>query len=285
MPDYAKEINFHNLFNVDYGILLTALGLLLTIMGIILTIRSIKKHKLSYHVLSDRIFGGIDSVAPKLSSYYDSVKINRLNRSYVIIWNSGTEVINGSDVVEKEPISIIVKDGRILSATVIKINNDSNQFGVNIKSPDKAIINFDYLNKGDGCVIEILHDSNNLSPFVKGIIKGIQKGLSNEMASTMYISKNPLFIIMDKILNYDKSNMYSIKSNFSKVRVRKYVLSILMFIIGMSSLKIGFSDSLCSKHDNLNIVFIFIGLFYIVTPIFLLFLLRHKYPSSLNINE
>lgn len=113
-----------------------------------------------------------------LEVLYKGEKIPSLSIGKVVFWNRGAETINGTDISTANPIRIEgLHETKILSAKVIKVNNFANQFKVEVDPIGIfATIKFDYLDKNNGGIIEVVHTGKTVrSIFVTGSIKGVSQ--------------------------------------------------------------------------------------------------------------
>ncbi|MGK7896698.1 MAG: hypothetical protein AB4372_24540 [Xenococcus sp. (in: cyanobacteria)] len=104
------------------------------------------------------------------------VEIESLTISKILFWNGGRETINKSDIVDSAPVTIASKNpkSKILKSNIIKnsISNEHTNISVDRKTNN---ILFDFLESGNGVVIEVLHTgscSDNLS--LEGYVKNSQ---------------------------------------------------------------------------------------------------------------
>ena len=116
------------------------------------------------------------SVIPKLSLSYEGQAIDDLTVTKYVIWNSGNEVLNRSDIVRVCPLQI-VSDGnaQILDAQIIVQSDVTNAFKI-LEKKDKCVkLEFDYANVGDGIILQILHTGDIADINVECKIKGGNK--------------------------------------------------------------------------------------------------------------
>lgn len=159
-----------------------ALTILIALIGIIATIvvyiigKRVKKP--IYAIRSTNLIQDFTSRFEKLEIKYADEQIANLTATKVVFWNSGKDTINGGDIAPANPLMIKVKDGyKLLDASVLYTKEDANQFKI-IPSQDGAhvLIQFDYLDKGEGGVIQLLHTGKSSDDVeVNGTIKGAGK--------------------------------------------------------------------------------------------------------------
>jgi hypothetical protein len=101
--------------------------------------------------------------------------LERLCRSYVAIWNKRGDTIRGTDIPSSDPLRVqFPESDSVLSARVVSVSRD--EINARVLSPDGSDPNvvhlqFEYLNPGDGYVVEFLHEKN-VRPLFFGIPMG-----------------------------------------------------------------------------------------------------------------
>lgn len=95
----------------------------------------------------------------KLNIQYDGETIDNLSASKFYIWNSGNTVINTSDIVDSRPLCIKnTGSSTILDARILKISEETNRFTISRATKGMVELTFDYVDSGEGLVLQILHD-------------------------------------------------------------------------------------------------------------------------------
>jgi hypothetical protein len=119
----------------------------------------------------------------RISGHYGDSVVPRVTQSVVWIWREGRGTVKGSDIVDKDPITLRVPEGdRILDASVVKqtkLTNDvSIDFDPNLHDVASSLgLSFAYLDPRQGAAIEILHTADSPDAItVSGTIMGIPKG-------------------------------------------------------------------------------------------------------------
>ncbi|MGM8890086.1 hypothetical protein ACS8FA_04430 [Psychrobacter sp. 1Y1] len=196
-----------------------------------------------------------------------------------MIWNNGTEVLSGEDIVESDLLRFSFPEGsNILSFNVIKNTRDINDFSLS-KDEDRnneLVINFSYLDPKDGATIEILHDSENLYPKIIGTIKGLPKGV--EDLGSVYSNK-PINV---------KSPFGFIFANRKLVFWIAIILGLSVFILGLlpdEIVEIVVNEKSVDDKRALKIAFIITGALYTLLPASILWYRREKYPKALKADE
>ncbi len=159
--------------------ILSIMGLVIGLLSFYYTFVGYKYKSPNYIIKSNNLINENISKIDLLDLKVEGRKINNLTISKIAFWNSGKEVINGNDVAEAEPISIHLKNGlELIGKPIITYPlTSSNQFLIKI-SPDNKFFNilFDYIDYGDGLIIEFFHTGKNDDDiFIKGKIKGVRE--------------------------------------------------------------------------------------------------------------
>lgn len=105
--------------------------------------------------------------------------VPRVTRTKVAFWNRGRKTLEGSDIVVDYPIRFQFpdEDTKILAVTTLRRSDEANNFNATIDNDGSSIlITFDYLDQGQGGLIEVLHTCTVWGALVSGKIKGLPRG-------------------------------------------------------------------------------------------------------------
>lgn len=188
-------MTLEQLMDNPYAWLILAICTILSFAyAIYMGIKSKEKKEISYMVNTYEIVRAGENVIPEFQISYCGHPIGNLTVSRFAIWNSGNKLLNSNDVVDTKPLSISsdIDGPEILDVSIIKLSEESNKFSVDKKSAHCAEIKFDYMDKQDGIVVQILHTGSVEKIFLTGLIKGGKK-IKNT-------GHDRLFISMTKIL-------------------------------------------------------------------------------------
>lgn len=181
--------------------------------------KSLIRSSLSYQTRSLEIIEKSKQILPKeITITFGDKIVQRLTKTEVILWNSGRTTLRGIDIVAEDLLRLeFSKDAQILQTRIIKLNRDTNKFTsiIRINSSNIVDFNFDYLEPGDGVVVELLHTDKELYPKIQGSIRGLRKGAK-------YCGYIPSYSISRTISKY---KLLRRLSNFV------YILNGVMFII------------------------------------------------------
>jgi hypothetical protein len=161
-------------------------GSLLGLAGLVaavLTYRWTRKRSIfAYRKGGLRLIGGSDSQLPtEVKVLYRGEAITLLSRSMVVLWNAGENSIVAADLATIDRLRIEVSQGcKILSAQVVGVSRPVIQFScIPSDSGHQATLGFEFLDRHDGAVIEVLHTDQANGLNVAGAIRGLPSGLTN----------------------------------------------------------------------------------------------------------
>ena len=266
------------------GSLIGLIGIILGIVGIFSYRISKSVAKPSYQKSSLRLLGRKEDNLPnQVVVTYEGNVVERLTKTTLVFWNNGTETLDGSSIVEKDPLSISFEDeDRILSYKILKQTKKTNEFDIQMltKYQHKLVFSFEYLDPSDGVVIELLHDSAQRYPIISGTIKGLPYG----------------FVDQGKIFENEENNL---KGPLKILLSRSKLLFIIAIVLGLGMVLFGIlpaevrefiarfiSEGSTQKTiDQQPLFFIIFGLVYASLPAFLLWTRRKKYPKQLEFSR
>lgn len=170
---------------VGFGDWLGIIGVLLGIValpaGVYLGRRNRQVPDLRYAIDHDEIIAPDDWLfTDGLSLRFQGENVARLCRTYVAIWNKRGDTVRGSDIVDSDLLRVVLDESDdVLSARVVAASRKQIEARVDRKA---ATITFDFLDQGDGFVVEVLHRVPS-PPTLTGTIRGAhvmrQKGSAN----------------------------------------------------------------------------------------------------------
>lgn len=165
----------------------TLIGIIIGIIGVTISFFLYKASqigpRLVYQVHALRLIEKERKVlSEEVDICFKGKSVSRLTKTYIVLWNSGKAMINGENIVEDDPLKLeISENAEVLQARTLKVTREANKFTVKINphSLNEVICNFDYLDPGDGAVIELLHTDEKRYPGVQGTIRGLPRGVLN----------------------------------------------------------------------------------------------------------
>ena len=194
------------------------IGSLIGLIGLIAAILFYRTSRINarlcFQVQALRLIGREYQALPdEIEILYKGNKVDRLTKVNIVIWNSGKATLDGNNLIKEDPVRFEVnKDERILSANVLKTTRKYIDFKafVNTKAENQLLCSFEYLDPGDGAVIELLHTDTKMYPIEKGTIKSLPKGLigwGHIFSSKPTISGSINITLVSRFL-FDKSLFY-----------------------------------------------------------------------------
>ena len=132
-----------------------------------------EKKEFSYCLRSRTLIRKKKAKFEKLSIVYGGKQIDDLCVSNFTIWNSGNKTLNASDMVTSKELTITaLEDGKILDVEILKCSEETNKFSLQLLDEHTVKILFDYVDKMEGVVIQIIHTGTNDSLEIDCKIKG-----------------------------------------------------------------------------------------------------------------
>lgn len=149
----------------------------ITILSFVLTIVSWQKGKerkeFSYCLSSSYLIRKKKKRFVKLAVTYDGKQIDGFCVSRLTIWNSGNKTLNRDDMVTSKELTITTTaNSKILDAEIIACSEETNKFSVQIIDEQTVKILFEYVDKREGVVVQIMHSGTNNSLKIDCKIKG-----------------------------------------------------------------------------------------------------------------
>lgn len=146
---------------------------------------------------------------------YNGKQVKSLTVTTIMFWNNGRETIDKQDISKAEPLKIKgVNDVRILDVKIISVNNNASLFDCPLIDND-AHIYFDYLDKKQGAVIQVVHTGVKDSDVdIVGKIKGVDR-------------------IKYKKYNEQQRHFLPLLARFVNARTERRITAILFFILGL----------------------------------------------------
>jgi len=168
---------------VSPGEALGVAGVFLAIVGIILSARSLTRARLAYQHRGLTLIG-----QPEATTYgdikilFNGEPVPRLVVTRLAFWNAGNTTVRRADLVEKDPLTVCFEEkATILGSRILSETTAVNEciLSLNRDFPSRAFLTFDYLNRGDGAVFEIIHTGSIGRLNIGGSVRGIPKGVEN----------------------------------------------------------------------------------------------------------
>lgn len=149
-----------------------------------------EKKEFSFCLKSNHLIRGKRSKFEKLSITYDGQQIDDLCVSKFTVWNSGNRTLNRTDMVDSKELTIsVVDECKILDVELIACSEETNNFFVKFEDEQTVKVLFEYADKKEGVVIQIIHTGNDEDIQIDCKIKGGNpiKNIVNETAPRLFI--------------------------------------------------------------------------------------------------
>ena len=142
----------------------------------------------SYRIITNR-FSTIEGI--QVSLFGEPVETVTLTR--IALWNAGNDTIRDDDIPGLDQVRIVpTANSKIHKLSIIEMSNESNNMRINeVKAPTTQWqVRFEYMDPGEGMVLEIVHDGTENSSFkVEGKLKG---GKLRRSLTTKEEDQNPV---------------------------------------------------------------------------------------------
>lgn len=137
--------------------------------------RSMQRTSLVYVSRSFQVVGRHSSFPSDLKILYQDREVERVTKTVIIFWNNGNVTINGSRIVDSDPLRLEVSEGeRILDASVIGVTRAVNSCALSPGADPliQRVLTFDYLDAGDGIAVSMLYTAEK-EAHVFGTLRGV----------------------------------------------------------------------------------------------------------------
>jgi hypothetical protein len=271
----ASFLNYLNLTWV--GVVIT---LITFIFAIILTVflyfKGRQRKGLSYYISNDLLIDRANTEKPdQIEIYFSGTKVDKLYKTLIYIWNSGNQTIKKDELNTKDHLRVNI-ESEVLSIKIIKVTREVIDFNVNHDQENTNYkVNFDYLDQGDGAVIEVLHSGSIDDLKLQGTVMGISNIKNTESRTDNFFTKavNESFIL-----------------NSTLVSNAPLLFGTLVLIVGFIMafvscyLYINPETKIVTKISDANGIFIG-SIIYISFGLIVIFSNKRQYPKKLEIKE
>lgn len=266
------------------------LSLLIALISIFLAYffyrKSRSEAKLYYQYRTLRLIERSEKILPdEVRISFKGLEVPRLSSSHIIFWNAGRGTIRQNDIVQSDPVRIVFSDGtHVLRLRVVSSTRATIAFAVKI-NPEQAnevLCTFDYLDGGDGAVVEILHTDEKRFPLVCGTIRGIPEGLKDCGRTLLGVGR----------LGVEASVSFS-SSNRRLLLGVPFLVGVLMMIIGLlrQSLLAWFPflqtlvwKNVTPESSPVDAGLIIYAMLYVVGFGYFLWRTRRRFPPNLDVD-
>lgn len=153
--------------------ILALLTIISFVYAVVIQQKSKEKKIFSYIKKTNELIAAKKSTYDNLYISYCGQQIESFCVSKFVVWNSGNRILNSSDMVDSKELTFKVnEENKILDAEIIGVSEVTNNFYIKKKEEKEIKINFDYVEKKDGFVIQIMHTGSEKDICVECKIKG-----------------------------------------------------------------------------------------------------------------
>ena len=137
--------------------------------------------RLAYQFTGQRLIGARrDRLPTGVEIRFQGTQLPNLTKSQIVVWNKGDGPLRNADVPAHDPIVFSFGEGtRVFIADVARITREVNVCEVAYESgvSSGVVFKFDFLDRNDGALLQIWHDSRDAVPEVSGTVLGQKEGL------------------------------------------------------------------------------------------------------------
>ena len=254
--------------------ILSTVTILAFIYAIYTQITNKECKRLTYAQKTNTLIHNQEKSFKKISVFYEDKPIENLYVSKIAIWNSGNRVLKGeTDFVNDHHLDITLEeDCEILETNIINYTEKTNAFNASQIDNSKLTINFDYAEKNDGIVLQVIHT-----------------GLKNDInLSCKIIGGQPL-----KEYSKEKHGLNKKKNTISKINSNKQsplLVGITYFLISAMGIFLGIwrinhpqkiipktAEELQTQNLHILYFFIILGIFLLLSSIYIIY---HEFKSN-----
>lgn len=145
---------------------------IITIGGFIIAYRSMPQKVLKFYIINNELITSNKTILTKLDILYNGTPVNNLTVTKIVFWNNAFPTINAIDIVKASPLLISAKEGSLLDVSIINGQQSSNCITTTDIKDNKVSISFDYLDRKEGGIVQIIHTGNSYDISLSGKLKG-----------------------------------------------------------------------------------------------------------------
>ena len=138
-------------------------GALSLITGCVFYYKSRRVRIPKYQVLSTTLVEGDSDQPDGLTFAFKGVPQNRVTVSKLLFWNQGDETIRRADLVAADPLRFTLHGAELLDLRVVASSASSCGVGVNTEAANTFSMTFDYLDRDDYAIIQVVHTGSQYS--------------------------------------------------------------------------------------------------------------------------
>ncbi len=265
-----------------FGSVVGIAGLIFAVVGLVSYRAARIGARPVYFQRARRLIGKKEQELPEeVEITFNGHAVPRLTSTQCFFWNAGKSSISGGDIVPGDPLRLEFDEGNeIVKARIVRTTRSVNN--IQVDSPPKAhraLITFDFLDPGDGALLELLHTSALRFPKVAGTIKGIPRGLVD-------VAGRSRIQVLDKV-----AARFPFRRGFF---IGMFIFGIAMLVFSLIPKEI-LPQSWFESSQNtpaspqhagrfVSIMFFILGLLYMGLPALVLYGGRRRYPAGLDLD-
>lgn len=142
--------------------------------------RSLQRAEISFACEYTRLIWSRIPAFSGITLFHNERQIHDPRRVLFYVWNSGDTTIHGAMIAAADRLRLRAGEVQIINAAILNATREAICATAQLNAQGDVSIDFDYLDTGDGFVIEILYDvvetgkAINACPELSGTIKGIK---------------------------------------------------------------------------------------------------------------
>ena len=125
------------------------------------------------------LIGDTRAIVPaKITILCHGTPVSGLTSSTIWIWNAGKKTVRGTDIVALDPLCLYFS-GEVLNVKIGKVSREAIQITATASEERRNMVHFafEFLDPGDGGVLEVLHSGSAKIPHWGGTVIGLPKGI------------------------------------------------------------------------------------------------------------
>jgi len=146
-------------------------------LAIYFGVRSHRFKRLGYCSKSTSFVRDYQTKIPELELSYKGIKVRNITLTRFVVWNSGVETVHKTDIAKADPLRLTVADASaILNSEIVPPVRESNVVRLQSTADRQTLeLSFDFLDKEDGVVFDVLHTGRAGDVSLSGTIKGARQ--------------------------------------------------------------------------------------------------------------
>lgn len=135
------------------------IGVISLLLAVVFYIRSKREKRPRFAYFSVSLIGGVKSFLPDLSIQYKGKSCTRVTATRFYFWNAGREPLKRSDIPPSSPLRIESNPSvEILGVEIVGETDVASQLSASAQGANNGVrLDFEYLDRDDGAVIQIIH--------------------------------------------------------------------------------------------------------------------------------